>query len=552
MLPDRITPYDNLELLPPPDPSWLASQIEDVTATPLGRRGRASQRDINLQEDYNNSQFLNDSLTQPKDDDLGNMDDLDLELDFGMDLDEPRIADTTIEMGREAPEARPVGDDLFSQLDIEAPRKDLDEGQVSMGLDLTFDDAGEGVRIAGDDGDILMGDDDMTYDIGDQSVHPAADAPVPVPDPRARISESPLSDVDEEFAREVELEYSRHQNTGMYEPAEDEAEETIVAPQRHRKKKLLQPDEQTMLSSTHIKEQQTTRDNILKPQSFLSKDPYVLALLNMQKTGDFVQEVLLEKRSAAWAPELRGLLSIVAARPSAAEARKRKRDNSGIAVTETAEEEEPASKSPRLELPEDDTVRPAGDDTLGNQSIAADGTVLDIPGDDSMLMIHDDDHEAHAGESREGPTSPAAHFDETVAPIVHPADSGPVSIATKHAVHILRDLFGPEAATNDDVRKNSSVVFQELLPENRTTKADATKMFFECLVLATKDAVKVEQPEGTLGGPIRIRGKRGLWGDWAEREAGGEIASQEMEQQQEERNQPESAVQSSAAVAVSA
>lgn len=47
MLPDRITPYDNLELLPPPDPSWLASQIEDVTATPLGRRGRASQRDIN-------------------------------------------------------------------------------------------------------------------------------------------------------------------------------------------------------------------------------------------------------------------------------------------------------------------------------------------------------------------------------------------------------------------------------------------------------------------------------------------------------------------------
>lgn len=277
----------------------------------------------------------------------------------------------------------------------------------------------------------------------------------------------------------------------------------------------------------------------------------MLALLNMQKTGEFVQEVLLEKRSAAWAPELRGLLSITASRPSAAEARKRKRD-SGIAGTESGEEEEPASKSPRLELPEDDTVIPAGDDNLGNQSIAADGTVLDIPGDDGMPIMHDDDHEAHGAESREGPSSPAAHFDETAAPIVHPADSGPVSIATKHAVHILRDLFGPEAATNDDIRRNSSVVFQELLPENRTTKADATKMFFECLVLATKDAVKVEQPEGTLGGPIRIRGKRGLWGDWAEREAGGEIASQDVEHQQEERNQPESAVQSSAAVAVSA
>ena len=51
-------------------------------------------------------------------------------------------------------------------------------------------------------------------------------------------------------------------------------------------------------------------------------------------------------------------------------------------------------------------------------------------------------------------------------------------------------------------------------------------MFFELLVLGTKDAVKVEQESGELGLPIRVRGKRGLWGDWAAREAGGEIASQ--------------------------
>jgi cohesin complex subunit SCC1 len=49
-------------------------------------------------------------------------------------------------------------------------------------------------------------------------------------------------------------------------------------------------------------------------------------------------------------------------------------------------------------------------------------------------------------------------------------------------------------------------------------------MFFEVLVLATKDAVKVEQSGSHLGGPLRIRGKRGLWGTWAETEAGGEIA----------------------------
>ena len=69
-------------------------------------------------------------------------------------------------------------------------------------------------------------------------------------------------------------------------------------------------------------------------------------------------------------------------------------------------------------------------------------------------------------------------------------------------------------------------------------------------VLATKDAIKVEQPEGTLGGPIRVRGKRGLWGDWAEREAGGEIAQNLQSQQQDDG--PERAVASTATVSVEA
>ena len=36
----------------------------------------------------------------------------------------------------------------------------------------------------------------------------------------------------------------------------------------------------------------------------------------------------------------------------------------------------------------------------------------------------------------------------------------------------------------------------------------------------------MEQDQNSLGGKIRIRGKRGLWGSWAEEQAGGEIASQ--------------------------
>jgi cohesin complex subunit SCC1 len=63
-------------------------------------------------------------------------------------------------------------------------------------------------------------------------------------------------------------------------------------------------------------------------------------------------------------------------------------------------------------------------------------------------------------------------------------------------------------------------------------------MFFEVLVLATKDAIKVEQPTNELGGPIRIRAKRGLWGEWAETGASGEMATQTQTAAQAEADVP--------------
>lgn len=520
LLPDRITPHDNLDLLPPPNADFLLSQMDDVnSATPLGRKGRVSNRDINLQEDFNNSQFLQGSMEKDDDLALGNMDDLDLELDFGMDIDMP-----SVEMGRNAPEARAVEDDIFSEMDIHPRAKD------GPGHDSSMNFGDDGVRIA-DDGDIIMGDDDFDFGLGgDQTALGGAPG---VDMSRARISESPLSDVADDDVRQGELEFSR--TNDLYEPADDTATSIVKhAPQRAKKRKLLLPDLETMLSSNHIREQQAQHDNILKPQSFLPRDPYVIALMDMQKTNAFVTGIMLDGRSAGLAPELRGLLSLEAIRrPSDL---KRKRD-SGIADMDTDQEQQ--NKSPRLELGDDDGFLVDGQDAA-NQTVAADGTILEIPADDQVLFGDDDEGRPV---SRDGNSLMPA-FDDTVAPLVHPADSGPVSIGTKHAVHILRDLFGAEAATNAEKRKKTSVVFQELLPEARTTKADATKMFFECLVLATKDAIKVEQPEGSLGGPIRVRGKRGLWGAWAEREAGGEIATQD---------EPEPAIAtSSAAVAVEA
>ncbi|KAL5320355.1 hypothetical protein ACEPPN_011156 [Leptodophora sp. 'Broadleaf-Isolate-01'] len=536
MLPDVLTEGDNLEMPPMPDASFLFTQLDDDLHQ---RKRRAGSRDINLQEDYTGSQFLQNSIENQNDEDLAlePMDDLDLGLDFGLDLDDfnPKAVDRSIEIGRDAPAARAPEDDLLSELDIQVPAKDnFDAGGRDESLNLDFGGGDFGmddtVRMADDDGDIDM------LNMGDGPDGTLAAAPLIRP---ARISESPLSDIDEAFAAEVEAEHQANITSALFQP-EDEIEDTTIMlnpAQRVRKQKVLRPDDETMIPNHQIKEQQEQHDKILRPQSFLPRDPELLALIEMQKNGSFVSNIMGEGRSAGWAPELRGMLSLAAVRRTGE--LKRKRD-SGIADMESGDEQGP-QKSPRLDLGDEDDLA-AGLGSAGldreNTVLAADGTMIEMAGDDGFMMPNDDEHEPSAG------LSPGPNFDETTAPLVHPADSGPVSLGTKHAVHLLRDKFGPEAANSPDKRKKASVLFQDLLPEATTSRADATKMFFEVLVLATKDAVKVEQAEALLGGPIRVRGKRGLWGDWAEREAGGEIA--------EEEPAPNAGLERSTAVAIAA
>ncbi|OAA60992.1 double-strand-break repair protein rad21 [Niveomyces insectorum RCEF 264] len=506
LLPDRITPYDNLDLLPRPDPEFFLSQMDEVTATPSSNRraGRVNNRDINLQEDFNNSQFLqNDVFNKDDDFEAPAQDDLELDLDFGLDLN-----GSSIEMGRDAPAAQPFDDGMFD-LDLEPPRA----GKEGQAANATLDDFGDGVRIADDDGDIRM--DDMQFNLGESSVMPGAGGLGDLS--RARISESPLSDVDDDDVRQGELEFSRH-NGDLYEAGgggpDQQQHVTRRAPQRIKRLKVLESDAETMLAANVIREQQTNREGILKPQAFLPRDPYILALMEMRKANGFVSSIMLGGRSAAWAPELRGLLSYEAVHGPVHDL-KRKRD-SGIADMDGGDDLVHA-KSPRLDLGggDDESLgfSGGGGADFGFRSVAPDGTVLEIPGfdddDDAGMALGDNgaDGRHHAAVAASGP---------------------PVSLGTKHAVHILRELFGPDAAAGDgDKRKTKSTVFQQVLPEGRATKADATRMFFECLVLATKDAIKIEQASDTLGGNIRLQSKRGLWGSWAERDASGQADENE-------------------------
>lgn len=534
MLPDMLTEGDNLEMPPMPDASFLLAQLDDDST--LGRKRRGASRDINLQDEFNNSQFLQNTVEENngEEDELAleplDDDDLDLGLDFGLDDINPKTtgadrsgADVSLEFGRDAPAARAVEDDLLSELDIQPRVKDaFDAGDRENSINLGFGN--------GDDDGFQIGDDDGDIDMLNIGGEPDISALPRAPElERARISESPLSDIDETLVAEIEAEQQHREASGMFAP-EDETEQSIFRQpaQRARKFKPLLPDDDTTISKHAIQELQRNHDTILRPQSFIPRDPQLLALMEMQKNGGFVSNIMGEVRSTGWAPELRGMLSLDAVRRTGD--LKRKRD-SGIADIDA--EQEGSNKSPRLDLGEEEDLGAdlAGDAGLGRDetTIAADGTIIEMGGDDEFqINIDDDDHNATAGLRDDRSITPGNQFDETTAPVVHPADSGPVSLGTTHAVHLLRERFGDEAANSPDKRKKTSVLFQDLLPEGTTSKADATKMFFEVLVLATKDAVKVEQQEHSLGGPIRVRGKRGLWGAWAEREAGGEIAEENV------------------------
>jgi len=319
----------------------------------------------------------------------------------------------------------------------------------------------------------------------------------------ARATESPLSEADPDMMRELDRTFAE----------QEEVEEEVVAHQRSRRQKPLVADEETVLHNSQIKAQAQDRSKILKPASFLPRDPVLLTLMNMQKNGDFVTNGMMDGISRNWAPELQGLLSFDVVHRSGQ--LKRKRD-SGIALSD----DERSDKSPRLELEEDDDMpRDEGVEVGGVSG-------LDMaeaqPAEQGVVPINTEDpalEDVVLGEDDEGIYGGDDTFDNTTMPLVHPADSGPISLGTQHAVHLLREQFGGEQESPSS-QTARSVLLQDLVPEGRTTKEDATKMFFEVLVLATKDAIKVDQGHQSIGMPLRIRSKRGLWGAWAETSPG--------------------------------
>ncbi|OJJ88079.1 kleisin alpha [Aspergillus glaucus CBS 516.65] len=414
-----------------------------------------------------------------------------VDLDLGEE-DTSLGPDFSMEVGRDAPAPRPFEEDMIS----DAGKFNDD---VDLPLDLGEDDAPLDKIDLGDEGpqDISLNLQDDAMDLGDD--HHDDVAPENQEE-RQRESLSPLSEVSEDELRRQDAEFN--QDETEIQDGQEEDDLTVQQNQRSKRRKVMDLDSVTDFQNSQIKEQQTNRSGILKPTSFLPRDPVLLTLVNMQKNGDFVSNVLGGGRGRGWAPELRDLLSLDAVKKSGD--LKRKRD-SGISDVDVE-----AAIAPQLDLGEEDAIVPA------DEGVDLDTTIqrseIDFPGDEQGQELHLSDDE--------GMNQQMEDLEDTVIPAV---DSGPISLGTQHAVHILRDQLNDSTG-----EQKKAVEFQDLCPEGKTTKADATKMFFETLVLATKDAIKVDQGTETIGGPLKIRGKRALWGSWAEEGTNGE-ASQPAE-----------------------
>jgi cohesin complex subunit SCC1 len=419
------------------------------------------------------------------------------------------LPDSSEKRDSEIPRAYDDGDDLGLELGDDGDftsALDIEGGRDRIEAPWQDDVIGNTSKLHDDDLDLDLGDDEPinNYSIND----PAVAADLDMSDyPGLNLGDDTMDFMAQHGRQSLtpgalpQLEKDLN-DTSLYEPQLEESIQEVA--QRIKRRKVIALDSDLELKNSQIRDQQNDRSKTMKPVSFLPRDPFLLALLAMQKNGGFVSSILGDARTFGWAPELRDVLSVSIIRKSGE--LKRKRD-SGVSDMYLDDER------PELDILDEDSGLP------GMLEADLSGGHASMLEEELPSLRHDDDiDDGH-------PLSPTAgaDFDETTIPLLHPADAGPISQGTQHAVHLLRDHFGVDAAESPGQRQKTSVLFQQLLPERSTSRSQATKMFFEVLVLATKDAIKVEQKEDNIGAPMRLRAKRGLWGAWAEQSAGGQI-----------------------------
>lgn len=162
---------------------------------------------------------------------FGNFDDdFGLKLDFGEDIVEGLRLDWSVEMGRDVFFVWFVEDDMFSEMDF-----DLGKDRNECVVFLEGFDFGDGVYIMDDEGDIVMLDDVM-FNVGDVFVMFVV---VGFDMSCVCILEFLLFDIDEEFVKEVEMEYSCYMIIDLYEFSDELIVIIVNVFQCQKKRKLF-------------------------------------------------------------------------------------------------------------------------------------------------------------------------------------------------------------------------------------------------------------------------------------------------------------------------
>ena len=240
----------DLDLLAPmPDPSLLLSQPLD---------GELTFGNTTL-PDWDASQFLSNSVEQPRHEEMELQDMDDLEIDLGEDLG------PEVEIGRDAPSELPRDNDFETDLKLGDDELDL---ELDLGEGITDLPAAGGTEL-NIGGDTIMGGMDT-------------ELPLPLPEddvPQLTREDSPLSELDADEETRLAQEVT-DQDPTMVEP---EQEEESIHQARAKRRKVITQDAETMISTAQLRDQQANREKILKQASFLPRDPLLMALLNMQR-----------------------------------------------------------------------------------------------------------------------------------------------------------------------------------------------------------------------------------------------------------------------------
>lgn len=433
-LPDVITELDLLL----PDPTL---DLGDLGKLPFDSTAHISHREaITLSDDFlldNTMEIGLGSGLEPQEND--GLEEFDLGLDIGEPEDiTPRPArvarrarsigplseaDISSEIGRDAPMTRDIEDDLMDSrmedvfFDVpKVPESEVGRLEEDLQLDFDEDDTGMGFGdmsrgVEEQEGDLtILGAriEDERRSVGPVSLAGAETprAPPAGPTRGERADSSPLSSVRSSVDRDLEGDLRTHGDLlnlpflddtlrPLSEEVEEEPEKAIHHQRAVRGRRVM-IDEVTEIRAKQIKAQQEDRSRILKEPSFLPRDPTLLALLSLQKSRGFAQNVFYPKNIA---PELRSLLSPEFVRRMAELKRKRGDEDEEIVAQETRS----PSKQPRLlEFDDEDQMLPEGDAAKEDQEGSGD----EGGAGDDMFVLPQGDEPVRLGEDEEEEEEP--------------------------------------------------------------------------------------------------------------------------------------------------